>query len=129
MNITRQRLRPPKSARSSVLLACILFCLAAGGAGCQSNSHTSDPRLRKIDEMLGTQLPKGTPRERVTFFLSSRGFEQQYSADPQAVVGVVHHVDTETLQPAAARVTFHFDAQDKLATYDMQEAPENPNRP
>jgi hypothetical protein len=129
MNSSLWLLRTPAFHPSAVLLACILFCLAAGGTGCQSNSHTSNPRLRKIDEMLGTQFPKGTPRERVTFFLSSRGFEQQYSADPRAVVGVVHHVDTETLQPATARVTFHFDAQDKLTTYEMQEAPENPPRP
>jgi hypothetical protein len=129
MNITHRLLRATAFHPSVVLLACILFCLAAGGTGCQSNSHTSNPRLRKIDEMLGTQLPKGTSRERVTFFLSSRGFEQQYSADPRAVIGVVHHVDTETLQPATARVTFHFDAQDRLTTYEMQEASENPNRP
>jgi len=99
------------------------------GAGCQSDVHTSNPRLRKIDELLATQFPKGTPRERVTSFLNSRGFEQQYSADPHAVVGVVHHVDTETLQPATARVTFQFDAQDKLITYEMQEAQDNPARP
>ena len=129
MNITLQRLRTPAFHPSAVLLACLLFCLAAGGTGCQGNSHTSNPHLRKIDELLATQLPKGTPRERVTFFLSSRGFEQQYSADPRAVIGVVHHVDTETLQPATARVTFYFDAQDRLTTYEMQEAPENPNRP
>jgi hypothetical protein len=106
-----------------------MACIAVAGTGCKSNSHTSDPRLRKIDEMLGAQLPAGTSRQRVTFYLSSRGFEQQPSAESNTVVAVVHHVDTETLQPATARVTFHFDAQDKLTTYDLQPAPENPLRP
>jgi hypothetical protein len=129
MNITPRRFQRPSFQHTAFLLAFMIIGVAAAGAGCQSNSHTSDPHLRKIDEMLGTQLPKGTPRQRVTFFLSSRGFQQQHSDDPNAVVGVVHHVDTETLQPATARVTFHFDAQDRLTTYEMQAAPENPVQP
>lgn len=111
------------------LLAGLLFCALVSAAGCQGNSHTSNPRLRRIDEMLSAQLPKGTPRQRVTFYLRSRGFEEQRSPDPGAVVAIVRHVDTDTLQPATARVTFHFDAQDKLTTYDLETAPDMPLRP
>jgi hypothetical protein len=106
-----------------VLLAFLTLVLALSTPGCQSNSHTSDARLRKIDQTLAAQLPKGTPRSRVEFFLHSRGFPQQYSADPKDVVAIVRLVDTDTLQPATARVTFHFDPLEKLTTYDMEAAP------
>src|SRR5271165_7213794 len=100
------------SAASSPLafLALAVLLLLAVSA-CQTNSHTSDPRLRKIDELLSAQLPKGTPRDRVSFFLHSRGFVEKLSPDTKTVVGLVRLVDTDTLQPATARVTFHFDPQ------------------
>lgn len=106
-----------------VLLASLILCLVVAAHGCQSNSHTSDSHLRKIDETLAAQLPRGTTRAHVEFFLRSRGFPQQTPADPKDVVAIVRLVDTETLQPASARVTFHFDSLDKLITYDMQAAP------
>jgi hypothetical protein len=93
-------------------------------AGCKSSGHTSDPQLRKIDEILDPQLPKGTPMSRVSNFLGSRGYAVENSNDPHAIVAIVRHIDTETLQPITARVTFHFDANDKLVTYDLVHAPD-----
>lgn len=113
------------AAPRRVLLASLTVFSVLAVPGCQSNSHTSDSRLRKIDETLAAQLPKGTARARVEFFLRSRGFPQQTSADPKDVVAIVRLVDTETLKPATARVTFHFDPLDKLVTYDMQAAPDD----
>ena len=88
-------------------------------AGCKQNGHTSDPRLRQIDQMLDSQLPSGTARSRVTFYLSSQNFPVEDTRDPHEIVAIVHHVDTDTLQPATARVTFHFDARDNLKSYDL----------
>jgi hypothetical protein len=88
-------------------------------AGCKPNGHTSDPRLRPIDEMLDSQLPAGTAKSRVTFYLSSQNFPVENTADPRAIVAVVHHVDSDTLQPATARVTFQFDASDNLKSYEL----------
>jgi hypothetical protein len=87
--------------------------------GCKQSGHTSDPRLRKIDEMLDSQLPAGTSKSRVSFYLSSQGFPLESTSDPRALVAVVHHVDTDTLQPATARVTFHFDASGNLKSYEL----------
>jgi len=98
-------------------------------AGCKSSGHTSDPQLRKIDEILDPQLPKGTPMSRVSYFLSSRGYPMENSSDPHAIVAIVRHIDTDTLQPITARVTFHFDANDKLVTYDLTPAPDVPIQP
>jgi hypothetical protein len=97
--------------------------------GCKSHSHTSDSRLEKIDGMLNAQLPQGTPRSRLEFFLNSRGYKLEDSPDKNSLVAVVRLVDTDTLQPATARVTFHFDSNDKLVSYELQSAPDVPLGP
>jgi hypothetical protein len=88
-------------------------------AGCKQSSHTSDPRLKQVDEMLDAQLPAGTPRSRVLFYLSSQGFPVENSNDPHVISTTIHHVDTETLKPVTARATFQFDAEDKLKSYEL----------
>lgn len=97
--------------------------------GCKTHSHTSDSRLQKIDELLNSQLPQGTPRPRVEYFLNSRGYQLENSPDKTSLIAVVRHIDTETLIPATARVTFHFDSNEKLLSYDLQPAPDAPLRP
>jgi hypothetical protein len=104
----------------SLLLAGVFLAVALGG--CKTGAHTSDARLRQIDEMLDSQLPQGTPRSRVIFYLSSQNFAVENPGDAKAVVAIVHHVDTDTLQPVTARVTFRFDASDKLKSYDLEPA-------
>jgi hypothetical protein len=107
----------------SHLLVAVAMALILGAAGCKtSGPHTSDPKLKGIDELLAAQLPVGTPRSRVTFFLNSRGYAIGPSPDAHSVVATVHHVNTDTLQPEAARITFHFDANDKLTSYDLEPA-------
>ena len=108
-------------SRSSFSLAGFLlggFTIVAL-AGCKQSGHTSDPRLKQIDEMLDSQLPAGTAKSRVTFYLSSQNFLVENTSAPHEIVAIVHHVDTDTLQPATARVTFHFDARDNLESYDL----------
>jgi hypothetical protein len=112
-----------------LLSASIVFLLVFAGYGCKRTAHTSDPHLKKIDELLNAQLPPGTPRSRVDFFLNSRGYRIVYAPDKTTIVAVVRHIDTETLQPATARVTFHFNSNEKLISYDMQAAPDDPLQP
>jgi hypothetical protein len=114
---------------NSLPLAFVVLLLAFSIWGCKNNTHTSDSRLQKIDEMLNAQLPQGTPRFRVEYFLISRGYKLEDSPDKSSFVGVVRHVDTATLQPATARVTFHFDANNKLTSYELQSVPDAPLRP
>jgi hypothetical protein len=111
------------------LLAVLLAALCLTAAACKKdNLHTSDPQLKGIDALLAAQLPPGTPSSRVVNFAHSRGFEQRDSVEPHTLVVIVHHVNPETIQPEAARVTFHFDANDKLVTYDLQPASTLPIR-
>jgi hypothetical protein len=85
--------------------------------------------LRKIDELLDAQLPKGTSRSRVGFFLTTRGYNVEGSPDVHTIIAIVRHIDTETLQPSTARVIFHFDAGDRLTSYDLERAPDVPFQP
>ena len=120
---------PSSNLRAFLMLACAVLLSSLLACGCRRNAHTSDSRLQKIDEMLNTQLSPGTPRARVEFFLSSRGYSIEHSSDKSSLVAMVRHVDTDTLQPATARVTFHFDSNEKLLSYDLQSAPDAPLRP
>jgi hypothetical protein len=98
-------------------------------AGCKQNGHTSDPRLRPIDEMLDSQLPAGTAKSRVVFYLNSQNFPVENTGDTRAIVAIVRHVDSDTLQPATARVTFHFDTSDNLKSYELVAAAGSASRP
>ena len=111
---------PPDRSRKfhpSLLLFAALVIFAFGG--CRHGKHTSNPRLRQIDDMLDSQLHPGATKARVIVYLHSQGFEIADSMEPHTVVAIVRHVDTGTLQPETARVTFHFDKNDKLLTYEL----------
>ncbi|MHB8499629.1 MAG: hypothetical protein ACYDCG_17555 [Candidatus Acidiferrales bacterium] len=119
----------PPGPPAFLLLTLLVLLLVFTSSGCKSRRHTSDARLKKIDQMLNAQLPPGTQRARVEYFLSSRGYRIQNSQDKNSVVAVVRQIDTETLQPATARVAFHFDSNNKLLSYELQAAPDAPLQP
>ncbi len=106
--------------RATFFLLCAFFILTF--AACKQGKHTSNPRLRQIDDMLDAQLHPGATKARVTFYLDSQGFAVENSDDPHAVVAIIRHVDTGTLRPETARVTFHFDAHERLLSYDLVQA-------
>jgi hypothetical protein len=117
MTNMRKHTWAPSTFLAGFFLLGIFVALAL--AGCKQSSHTSDSRLRQIDETLDAQLPVGTPKSRVLFYLSSQGFPVENTDDPHVVAATVHHVDTETLKPVTARVKFQFDAEDKLKSYEL----------
>lgn len=127
----RRRILLFASAGPAVVLtfALMIALVAYSSLGCERKGHTSDSRLKKIDEMLNSQLPKSAPRARVEYFLNSRGYRIEIPPDKHTVVAVVRHIDTETLQPASARVTFHFDLNYKLVSYDMEAVPDAAPQP
>ena len=112
---------------SLIPYTALLLVLSFLSAGCKRNiSHTSDPRLKKIDEMLSAKLPPGTPQGLVQNFLKSRGYQLEAAPDRDSLRAVVRHIDTESLQPSTARVTFHFDSNSKLVSFELQPAPDLP---
>lgn len=103
--------------RAAFYLLCAFSILIF--AGCNQGKHTSNPRLRQIDDMLDAQLHPGATKARVTVYLDSQGFTIDNPIDSHTVVAIVRHVDADSLQPETARVTFHFDANDKLLSYEL----------
>ena len=119
----------PATLQLLLSMAGAALFLAFSIYGCKSDAHTSDSRLQKIDEMLNTRLPQGTPRSHLEFFLKSHGYKLEDAPDKNSLVAVVRQIDTDTLQPRTARVTFHFDAHDKLVSYHLEAAPDTPLGP
>jgi len=117
MKTLRNLSKSSSRSLAGLLLLGVFVSLAL--SGCKHGGHTSDARLKQIDEMLDSQLPVGTSKPRVSFYLNSQGFPLESTNDPHAIVALVHRVDTDTLQPATARVTFHFDAGDNLKSYEL----------
>jgi len=109
------------------LFSFLTLCLALGACK-KAAPHTSDPQLEGIDQLLAKELPPGTTMDRVVRFLHVRGYEMRDATEPHTVVAIVHHINPQTIQPEAARVTFRFDNDLKLLTYDLQPAPTLPIR-
>ncbi|HTT33420.1 MAG TPA: hypothetical protein VMH48_07455 [Methylomirabilota bacterium] len=109
--------RTPLYLYAGFILLLVATLLAP--SGCKQSGHTSDSRLRQIDEMLDSQLPAGTPKSRVILYLNSQGFPIDNGTDPTAITATIHHIDTESLKPVTASATFHFDREDKLTTYEL----------
>ena len=110
--IYRRRL----SAAGLLILCAALLC----AAGCQKMERTSDPQLKPIQDMLDTQLPPGTPDTKVLTFLENRGFPVLPTGKQGTIVTTIRHIDSQTVTPVTARVTFYFDANRKLNTYELQ---------
>jgi hypothetical protein len=107
-------------SRSLLLLAAFLAC------GCQKGYHVDDPQLKPIQEMIETQLPMGSTSDRVTNFLSVRGYELQPPEKPGTLVTIIRHIDTQTVRPVTARVTFYFDASGRLNAVELTRVPNQP---
>jgi len=118
-----------KTALSIEVLFFLAVLATSGPIGCRTSRHTSNSQLRQIDDTLDAQLPAGTSRSRVTVYLNSQGYTIENTNDPHAMVAIVRRVDTETLRPVTARVTFHFDASDNLTTYELAVAPGSSSQP
>ena len=88
-------------------------------AGCKKTVEVDDPQLKPIQEMLQKALPAGTTEAAVNQFLDTRGYPRDPTHKPGTVVAIIRHIDTEKLQPVTARVTFYFDANDKLNTMEI----------
>ena len=108
------RILPRNSFPSFASLCLLAFLTFMAAAGCNPHAHTSDPRLKQIDQMLDSQLPIGTSKARVAFYLNSQGFQLENTPDPLTIVPTVSHVYTETLQHDTALVTFHFEDPNNL---------------
>jgi hypothetical protein len=96
----------------------------AGLAGCGAAGHTDDPQLKPIQAMLEEDLPRRTPEEKVVLYLDNHGYSILAAQQQGTIVAIIRRKDTAAVQPVNARVTFYFDANRKLNTFELQR-PEN----
>ena len=113
-----------RGGRSRLLLAFAL----AGLAGCGGPGRTDDPQLKPIQSMLEAQLPPHTPEEKVVAFLGNRGYSILPAQKQGTIVANIRRTDTATVQPVIARVTFYFDANGKLNTFELKRPVNEPAR-
>jgi len=111
---SHRRIAHPRAALFFLLCMGLLFC-----PGCKQAFKIEDPQLKPIEEMLQKYVPIGTTEASVNQFLSSRGYPTEFPSKPGTIVAVIRHIDTQRLQPVTVRVTFFFDANGKLNTYEM----------
>ena len=107
-----------QSARALAIFVSFIAGLLFLG-GCKGAFKVDDPRLKPIQAMLDEKLPVGSTEGAVVEFLSARGYPTEPPEKPGTLVSIIRHIDTEKLQPVTARVTFYFDANGKLNTYEI----------
>jgi len=100
----------------------VVLCAVLGTAGCsqQEQIRTSDPHLKPIQATLDEQLPPGTPEISVLTYLNNHGYAVLPEGKQGTIVTSIRHIDTETVQPVTARVTFYFDPNHRLKTFELQ---------
>jgi hypothetical protein len=91
--------------------------------GCHKTKRTDDPQLEAIQQVLDAHVPPGTPEEKVRAFLKSRGCVELPPQRPGTLVAIIPPAEAARTQ-AVARVTFYFDANGKLNTFELQRATE-----
>src|SRR5882724_13145229 len=96
--------------------------------GCGGAGKTDDPQLKPIQAMLEEQLPRRTPEEQVVLYLDNHGYSILASQKQGTIVAIIRRKDTATVQPVSARVTFYFDANRKLNTFELQRPEDAPSR-
>ena len=123
---------PRASGLPSLAVRALTVLLTAGvlflSGGCKKAFQVDDPQLKPIENMLDAELPVGTPEAAVSQFLSMRGYPTEPSDKPGTLIAIIRHIDTEKLQPVTAKVTFYFDANGKLNTYDIVRTMNQPVR-
>jgi len=115
---------PRHGEQARLLLALAL----AGLAGCHGIGRTDDPQLKPIQTMLEQQLPPRTPEEQVVTYLDNHGYPILAAKKQGTIVANIRRTDTAAVQPVVARVTFYFDANRKLNTFELQRPVNEPHR-
>jgi hypothetical protein len=116
-------LSPRREGPGRLLLALALV----GLAGCKRTGIPEDPQLKPIQAMLEQQLPRRTPEEKVVLYLDNHGYPILAAQKQGTIVADIRRKDTAAVQPVIARVTFYFDANRKLNTFELQRPVSEPS--
>jgi len=108
--------RFPFSRRAIFLLAAAALLLMPG---CRKTLKVDDPQLKPIQDILEANLPPGTSEGAVSHFLATRKYPVEATDKPGTIVAIIRAIDTDKLPAVTAHVTFYFDANGKLNTYEI----------
>ncbi|HUN61135.1 MAG TPA: hypothetical protein VMU53_04050 [Candidatus Sulfotelmatobacter sp.] len=97
----------------------VLLCFAGCKDSLKNAFKVEDPQLKPIETMVQQNVPLGSTQGSVLEFLSARGYPTDNPTEPDTIVGIIRHIDTEKMQPVTARVTFYFDKNGKLKSIDV----------
>lgn len=121
MNFIPHSSRKPFSPVKVFPLLLAAFLL--GFAGCKDSLRNAlkveDPQLKPIETMVQQNVPLGSSQGVVLQFLSARGYPTDNPTERDTIVGIIRHIDTQKMQPVTARVTFYFDKNGRLASFDF----------
>jgi hypothetical protein len=120
----RRAFSPRRGTHWILLPALGLIC----AGGCGKAARTEDPQLKPIQAMLEEQLPLRTPEEKVVAFLDNHGYPILAAQKQGTIVANIRRTDMQAVQPVIARVTFYFDANRKLNTFELQRPVSAPSR-
>ncbi|HTA60051.1 MAG TPA: hypothetical protein VK805_17985 [Candidatus Baltobacteraceae bacterium] len=117
----QRTISPCRGRRRGLLIALAL-------AGCGGAGRTDDPQLKPIQSMLEQELPRRTPEEKVVLYLDNHGYSILAAQKQGTIVAIIRRKDMAAIQPVTARVTFYFDANRKLNTFELQRPENVPNQ-
>jgi hypothetical protein len=120
----RKRFSPRRGEQGRLLVALAVVSLA----GCHGTGRTEDPQLKPIQAMLEQQLPPHSTEEKVVLFLDNHGYAILAAQKQGTIVADIRRKDTAAVQPVIARVTFYFDANRRLNTFELQRPVSEPKR-
>jgi hypothetical protein len=120
----RRTFSPRRGEQARLMVALAVVSLA----GCHGTGRAEDPQLKTIQTMLEQQLPPRTSEEKVVLFLDNHGYPILAAQKQGTIVANIRRTDTAAMQPVIARVTFYFDANRKLNTFELQRPVSEPNR-
>jgi hypothetical protein len=115
----------PRCGKRWMLLPALALTCAGG---CGKTVGPEDPQLKPIQAMLEQQLPPRTSEEKVVTFLDNHGYPILAAQKQGTIVANIRPTDTQAVQPVIARVTFYFDANRKLNTFELQRSVSEPSR-
>jgi hypothetical protein len=115
----------PRCGKRWMLLPALALTCAGG---CGKTVGREDPQLKPIQAMLEQQLPPRTSEEKVVTFLDNHGYPILAAQKQGTIVANIRPTDTQAVQPVIARVTFYFDANRKLNTFELQRSVSEPSR-
>jgi hypothetical protein len=115
----------PRCGKGWMLLPALALTCAGG---CGKTVGPEDPQLKPIQAMLEQQLPPRTPEEKVVTFLDNHGYPILAAQKQGTIVANIRRTDTQAVQPVIARVTFYFDANRELNTFELQRSVSEPSR-